>query len=93
MSLRYVQGIGEAAYREVAGQGGYGSALSVLGELAEMFGEVAEVIGDVVEVGHGEENNLLGLYERWRRDRDPRDAKRLIRAGVILGEDGSDTVQ
>lgn len=90
VNVKYVKGIGEAAYREVAGIG----ALAVLGLLAEMFDDVAEVIGEVVELGGKErEQDLLGLYERWRRHGDPRDAKRLIEAGVIIDADGSDIVQ
>jgi hypothetical protein len=90
ISVRYVKGIGESAYREVADTG----ALAVLGMLAEMFDDVAEVIGDVVELGPGDGgNDLLGLYERWRRHGDPRDAKRLIAAGVLLDTEGSDVLQ
>jgi hypothetical protein len=90
VDVKYVRGIGEAAYREVASAG----ALAVLGLLAEMFGDVAEVIGEVAPLGGKErEQDLLGLYERWRRHGDPRDAKRLIEAGVIIDADGSDIVQ
>ena len=92
VNVRYVRGIGEAAYREVAG----GGALVVLDELAERFGAVAEVIGDIVDLGakaSGRADDLLGLYERWRRHRDPRDAKRLVAAGVIIDADGSDVLQ
>ena len=91
VNVRYVAGIGEAAYREVAGAG----ALAVLGELAERFGVVAEVIGDVVDLGATGDrpDDLLGVYERWRRLHDPRDAKRLIAAGVIIDAEGSDLLQ
>lgn len=92
INVRYIRGIGEAAYREVAG----GGALAVLAELAERFGTVAEVIGDVVDLGASgadRPDDLLGLYERWRRYKDPRDAKRLVAAGVIIDADGSDLVQ
>jgi hypothetical protein len=89
VNVRYVKGIGEAAYREVADYG----PLAVLGLLAEMFGDVAEVIGDVVELGTRDEHDLLGLYGRWRQHGDPRDARRLVRAGVLLDSHGSDQVQ
>jgi hypothetical protein len=93
VNVRYVTGIGEAAYREVAG----GGALAVLGELAERFEEVAEVIGDVVDLGSAtappRPDDLLGVYERWRKTRDPRDAKRLIAAGVLVETDGTDLLQ
>lgn len=90
VNVRYVHGIGESAYREVAGDG----PLAVLGTLAHMFGEVAEVIGDVVELGAANEpGDLLAVYERWRIHGDPRDAKLLVRAGVMLDVDGADVVQ
>jgi hypothetical protein len=90
VNVKYIKGIGEAAYREVAGYG----ALAVLGMLAEMFDDVAEVIGEVAPLGANErEHDLLGIYERWRRHGDRRDAKRLIEAGVIIDADGSDIVQ
>ncbi|MBX7078109.1 MAG: hypothetical protein K1X88_02910 [Nannocystaceae bacterium] len=89
VNVRYVHGIGESAYREVAAPG----ALSVLGTLADMFEQVAEVIGDVVELGSAESSDLMGLYERWRSHGDPRDAKLLVRAGVLLDKDGTDVVQ
>jgi hypothetical protein len=89
VNVRYVHGIGESAYREVAG----GGALRVLGLLAEMFADVAEVIGDVVEVGCDEPGDLMACYERWRQKGDPRDAKLLVRAGVLLDAEGSDILQ
>lgn len=92
INVRYVNGIGEAAYAEVAGAG----PLAVLGLLAEMFEEVADVVGDVMEPSAGESHegrDLLGLYERWRTHGDPRDAKKLIAAGVLIETEGTDTVQ
>jgi hypothetical protein len=98
VNVRYVCGIGEAAYREVAARTSplTSGALMVLSELAERFDAVAEVIGDVVDLGAsatGRPDDLLGLYDRWRRHRDPRDAKRLVAAGVIIDSDGSDVLQ
>lgn len=103
VDVRYVRGIGEAAYREVVdGQGGrhrgrqWGGALAVLGELAATFEGVSEVIAEVVDLearAHAHANDLLGLYERWRRDGDPRDRRRLMQAGVRLDTRGPDQVQ
>jgi hypothetical protein len=96
VDVRYVRGIGEAAYREVADRQPWGGALAVLGELAETFEGVSEVIAEVVDLearAHAHANDLLGLYERWRRDGDPRDRKRLLAAGVLLDAHGSDQVQ
>jgi hypothetical protein len=91
VNVRYIHGIGESAYREVAGSG----ALAVLGQLAESFAEVADVIGDVIDLESKGENppDLLALYERWRTHGDPRDAKLLLRSGVIIDADGSDVLQ
>lgn len=92
VNVKYVHGIGESAYREVAGSAG--DALAVLGTLAQMFGDVAEVIGDVVELGVATDSgDLLAVYDRWRTHGDPRDAKLLVRAGVRVGTDGTDDVQ
>jgi hypothetical protein len=89
VNVRYVRGIGESAYREVAGAG----ALRVLGTLAEMFADVATVIGEVVDIDRDEPTDLMACYERWRRSGDPRDAKLLVRAGVLLDAEGSDVLQ
>jgi len=91
VSVRYVQGIGEAAYREVAERAPWG-ALAVLGELADGFSGVCEVMGELVDLD-ASPPDLLALYERWRRDADPRDRRRLLEAGVMLGARGSDQVQ
>lgn len=94
VDVGYVRGIGEAAYREVANRGAWGSALEVLGELAEGFEGVSEVIGTVVDLdGNKATADLLGVYERWRAHGDPRDRRRLLEAGVLLDPAGSDQVQ
>ena len=90
VGVRYVRGIGEAAYREVASDDG---PLAVLGEVAERWEEVSEVIGDIVELGNEAGPDLLALYERWRRLGDPRDAERLVAAGVLIDAEGSDIIQ
>ena len=70
------------------------SSLVWRNELADMFVDVAEVIGDVIEHGaHNEPTDLMALYERWRAQGDPRDAKLLVRAGVLLDTEGSDIEQ
>lgn len=88
VDVRYVRSIGESAYRGIGDRRG---ALAVFGDLADQFEGVSEVIGEVVEVGDG--GDLMGLYERWRRGGDPRDARRLIGAGVLLDAKRSDIVQ
>lgn len=100
VDVRYVRGIGEAAYREVAERhqngGRSGGALAVLGELAATFEGVSEVIAEIVDLearSNAHAHDLLGLYERWRRDGDPRDRRRLLQAGVRLDWHGPDQVQ
>ncbi|MCH9683025.1 MAG: hypothetical protein K0V04_16435 [Deltaproteobacteria bacterium] len=94
VNVRYVQGIGEAAYREVADRAPWGGALAVLGELAAGFEGVTEVIARVVDLDAKDPTaDLLGLYERWRQGGDVRDRRRLLEAGVLLDPVGSDQVQ
>jgi hypothetical protein len=99
VDMRYVRGIGEAAYREVADRHQNErrcGALAVLGELAETFEGVSEVIAEIVDLearAHAHAHDLLGLYERWRRDGDPRDRRRLLQAGVRLDWHGPDELQ
>jgi hypothetical protein len=90
VNVRYVKGIGSAAYREVSDRNG---ALAVLGMLAEMFDEVAEVISDVAPLGTRGPDDLLSIYERWRTHGNSRDLRRLIEAGVLIDPEGSDTLQ
>jgi Xaa-Pro aminopeptidase len=87
VNVGYVRSIGESAYRGVA-EGR--RALAVFEALAAAFEAASEVIGDVVEPAQG--GDLLGLYERWRRDHSRRDARALTAAGVILGARGSELV-
>lgn len=90
VSLRYVRSLGSDAYRQVSD--GHG-ALAVFHILADHFATAAEVISEATD-GRGEaDRDLLGLYERWRRYGESRDARRLLAAGVVLDRDGSDTVQ
>ena len=37
-----------------------------------------------------EQDDLLALYERWRREANTHDARRLIRAGVLLDPASAD---
>lgn len=92
VNVRYVKGLGEAAYREVSDQRS-GGAASVLGALAERFDDVADVIGNVVDVGGPGEDDLLMVYERWRRTGRAADLERLIAAGVLIDKEGSDVLQ
>jgi len=95
VGVRYVKGIGTAAYRAVtdAPTGGH---LDVLRRIAANFDEVAEVIGDVANpTGNSAANDggLLEIYERWRREGNDADLRRLVAAGVLIDPDRSDVVQ
>jgi len=90
VKLSYVRSLGSTAYRQVSH--GHGP-LAVFHELADHFEAAAEVISEATD-GCGEgDRDLLGLYERWRRYGEDRDARRLIAAGIVLGREGSDTLQ
>ena len=100
----YISGVAPRSvprtYREVADRhqngGRSGGALAVLGELAATFEGVSEVIAEIVDLearSNAHAHDLLGLYERWRRDGDPRDRRRLLQAGVRLDWHGPDQVQ
>lgn len=91
VGVRYVKGIGEAAYRSVSSRND--GALAVLNRLAGMFDRVAEVIGDVAAPGKSDGEDLLALYERWRSEGDQGDLRRLVDAGVLIDPQRSDIVQ
>ena len=88
VSVAYVSGIGEAAYREVHARR---SSLEVFANLAACFREVVELLGRMLKPE--EDMDLLALYERWRRGCDPRDQQRLVAAGVLLDPERADLIQ
>lgn len=90
VDLRYVRSLGSTAYRQISD--GHG-ALAVFCSLADRFEAAAEVISEATDPRGEADRDLLGLYERWRRYGEARDARRLIAAGVVLDPDGSDTLQ
>lgn len=83
VNVAYVSGIGEAAYREVHTRR---SSLPVFARLADRFREIVALLGRMLVP---DDDDLLRLYERWLRARDPRDRSRLIAAGVVLDTDPS----
>jgi hypothetical protein len=90
VDLRYVRSLGATAYRQVSD--GHG-ALAVFVDLADRFEAAAEVISEATDPRGEGDRDLLGLYERWRRYGEPRDARRLVAAGVALDRDETDTLQ
>lgn len=89
VNVGYVAGIGSAAYREIHARR---ARLEVFRRLADRFEEIVELLGRMLRGGSGE-RDLLGLYERWRRRGDPRDARRLVEAGIHIDAHGSDLIQ
>lgn len=90
VDLRYVRSLGSDAYRQISDGTG---PLAVFNNLADRFEAAAEVISEATDPRGEADRDLLGLYERWRRYGETRDARRLIAAGVRLETDGSDTLQ
>ncbi|MGB1016615.1 MAG: hypothetical protein ACPG4T_20930 [Nannocystaceae bacterium] len=89
VNLRYVRSIGSSAYGQISG-GNRG--LAVFDELAEKFEALGEVISDTLET-QPPSQNLMELYERWRKFGSSRDARRLAEAGVRLDPAGADILQ
>ncbi len=89
VNLRYVRSIGSSAYGQISG-GNRG--LAVFDELAENFEAIGEVISETLD-GEPQSQNLMELYERWRRFGDSRDARRLAEAGVLLDPTRADILQ
>lgn len=90
VDLRYVRSLGSDAYRQISDRHG---PLAVFHSLADRFEAAAEVISEATDPRGEADRDLLGLYERWRRYGEARDARRLIAAGVALDPDASDTLQ
>jgi hypothetical protein len=91
VDVRYVQAIGRSAYQEIST---LSRALAIFDELAAEFEHVTDLLGDVVDpTQSASPENLLELYERWRRFGRRADAERLIAAGVLLDSDRADVVQ
>ncbi|KIG17220.1 hypothetical protein DB30_03533 [Enhygromyxa salina] len=87
VNVAYVSGIGEAAYREVHVRS---ARLQVFERLADRFREIVELLGKMLA---RDDTDLLSLYERWRERSDPRDARRLLAAGVLLDPATADILQ
>jgi hypothetical protein len=88
VNVNYVAGIGEAAYREVHVRS---QSLEVFAHLADQFRTVVDLLGRMLTPE--DDADLLALYERWRRGADPRDARMLLRAGVLLDPELADVIQ
>lgn len=75
VDLRYVRSIGTAAYRQIREP-------VVFHTLADTFEAAAEVISEATDSCG--DDDLLALYERWKKYGDVRDERRLGAAGVVL---------
>ncbi|MFW6067639.1 MAG: hypothetical protein ACOC97_04815 [Myxococcota bacterium] len=88
ISRRYVVTMGGHAYHHagrLAGGPGAGTrgTAGVFDELAQRFDEIARVLDDVrEETALRTPQDVVRLYERWRRTHSPVLAERLRRAGV-----------
>lgn len=90
VGVGYVRGIGTAAYRAVSND--HSGALEVLARIAARFDEVAAVIGEVARPQE-ERDDLLTIYERWRREGHDHDLRRLVAAGVLIDPERADILQ
>lgn len=79
VDVDYVSAIGSSAYQE-AGAGV--PSLRVFERLAESFRRAASMIGAICTRDDG--SDVLAMYERWRRNKNPTDASRLTARGVVL---------
>jgi hypothetical protein len=98
ISRRYVTAMGGHAYLHashlaaVPGARGIGTA-GTYGELASRFDEIAGVLVDVREhTALRTPQDVLRLYERWRRTHSPVLAERLRAAGVYPQTNRGDTL-
>jgi len=90
VNITYIIGIGRTAYQEVHDRS---RGVPVFAELAATFEAIATLLGKAIDCDVLQNDDLLGLYERWRRKKRPQDAKRLIAAGVLLDPVRSDVLQ
>lgn len=85
MSVDYYATMGGRAYQSAAVLPG--PHRSVFGELAERFSGFAQVLDEVRETTMlRTPQDIVRLYDRWRRTKSPRLAERLQEEGVFPGE-------
>lgn len=84
MTVSYYAAMGGRAYRAAASMPG--PLREVLGELAENFESFADVLDEVRETTTlRTPQDIVKLYDRWRKTQNPRLAERLQREGVFPG--------
>ncbi len=84
----YFVGMGGSAYDYLADNARRGR--EVFAELANAFTRMLEMVERVCTEDEGEasDEDVLALYRRWLRDRDPATARRLRAQGIeVLGEE------
>ncbi len=84
----YYRQIGCSAYDDVVsglrGRGESGVWTRLYRELAECFGDFVEILAEVGDrTRPGRPQNLLGIYDRYRRTGSTRDRELLLRAGHL----------
>jgi hypothetical protein len=99
ISRDYVVGLGERAYGEAgdlcgrAWRSSDGSLRQVYPELAGRFDVFARVLDEVRETtALRTPQDIVRLYERWRRTKSPTLARRLKEEGVFPQDGGGDRV-
>ena len=99
VGVRYYADIGATAYsrlsRGLAVRSPDPTGAELFSELASRFGDFVALLSDVGERARGSRDvDLLGLYDRYRTTRSPRDRARLLRRGLIVpGDEAADRLQ
>ena len=87
MSVEYYAAMGGRAYSSAASHPG--PHRQVFGELAQGFRDFAQVLDEVRETTMlRTPQDIVRLYDRWRRTKSPKLAERLQEEGVFPGEGG-----
>jgi hypothetical protein len=80
-------GLGEAAYAELAGRLSASAAFhAVYGELAAKFPRFVDVLHEVRSRVSVVGDDVVALYEQWRRTGSEHAERRLRAAGVLVGD-------
>jgi len=83
----YYMGLGQAAYRELAGRMAASTIGAIYGELAAKFPRFVDVLGDVRSQVDFTGGDVVKLYEQWRVTRSEWIERRLRALGVLIQHD------
>ena len=99
VGIRYYADIGATAYSRLslglANRSPDPTGAELFHELAIRIGDFIELLSEVGERARGSRDlDLLGLYDRYRATRSPRDRARLIRRGLLVpGNEAAERMQ